>query len=273
MAAARGAAALTATFDRLRAEQRKALVVYLMAGDPTLDFTRRILPQVQAAGADIVELGYPFSDPVADGPVIQMAGQRAQPNLSGGLPAFLALVRSAREHCDVPLVAMTYYNPIFRYGERKFLADGLGAGLDGVILPDMPIDEADEWQAACHEIGIGGIFMEAPNTPDEQAGRIARAATGFIYLVSLKGVTGSDKGLGENLGARVARFRKLVRTPLVVGFGISTPRQARQMADLCDGAVIGSGVVSRIGDARNEAAAETAVVEYVSALRAALDAR
>lgn len=273
MAAAQGAAALTATFDRLRAESRKALVVYLMAGDPSLDFTRRIVPLVQAAGADIVELGYPFSDPVADGPVIQAAGQRAQPQLTGGLPAFLELVRGVRAGCDVPLVAMTYYNPIFRYGERKFLTDGLAAGLDGVILPDMPIDEADEWQAACHESGMAGIFLEAPNTPDEQAGRIAQASMGFIYLVSLKGVTGSERGLGENLGDRVARFRKQVQTPLVVGFGISTPQQARQMADLCDGAVIGSGVVSRIGDARNEAAAETAVVEYVKTLRAALDAR
>ncbi len=272
MAAQQGAAALTATFDRLRAASRKALVVYLMAGDPTLEFTRRIVPQVQAAGADIVELGYPFSDPVADGPVIQAAGQRAQLNFAGGLPAFLELVRGVRTDCDVPLVAMTYYNPIFRYGERKFLADGLAAGLDGVILPDMPIDEADEWHTACDEAGMGGIFLEAPNTPDEQAGRIARTATGFIYLVSLKGVTGANRGMGENLGARVARFRKAVQTPLVVGFGISTPQQAREMADLCDGAVIGSGVVSRIGDAQNEAAAEEAVVKYVGSLRAALDA-
>lgn len=259
------------TFAQLRKQSRKALIIYLMAGDPSLAFTQRIVPEVQTAGADIVELGYPFSDPVADGPVIQASGQRAQPAMSGGLPTYLAMVRAIRDTCDVPLVAMTYYNPIFRYGEAKFLQDGRAAGLNGVILPDMPINEADSWKEECDGAGMGGIFLEAPNTPGPQAERIARAATGFIYLVSLKGVTGSDKGLGENLQERVQRLRECTDTPLAVGFGISTPEQAQEMGALCDGVVVGSGVVSRIGDAPSEDAAAEAVVAYVGSLRRALD--
>ena len=258
------------TFAALRAAGRKALIVYIMAGDPTPQATAHLVPRLQAAGVDIVELGFPFSEPVADGPVIQAAGQRAMPHLHS-LEAFFGVVRSIRGACDLPLVAMTYYNPIFRYGEEAFLRDAKAAGLDGVILPDLPISEAEQWQALCRTQGMAGIFLEAPNTPEDQARLIAAASQGFVYLVSLKGVTGSSRNLGENLAQRVQRFRAWSDIPLAVGFGISTAEHVRQVAPLCDGVVVGSGVVTRMAEATDPAAGEEAVLAYVRELRAALD--
>lgn len=266
-----GLARIEQTFANLRARKRKALGPYVMAGDPDPDFTVRLVPKLAEAGADIVELGFPFSDPVADGPVIQAAGQRALHQLSG-LGDYFAMVRRIRSRTEIPIVTMTYYNPIFRYGEARFLADARAAGLDGTIIPDLPIVEAESWIEACAAAGMAPIFLEAPNSPEDETRRIAQAARGFIYLVSLKGVTGQDKGLGENLAARVKRLRQWTATPLVVGFGISTPDHARRLGALCDGVAVGSGVVQRIAEARSPDAAEAAVLDYLRAMRAGLDA-
>jgi tryptophan synthase alpha chain len=266
-----GLARLEHAFAGLRARGRKALVIYLMAGDPEPGFTERLVPKLAGAGADVVELGFPFSDPVADGPVIQAAGQRALHQFAG-LGEYFALVRRIRARSALPLVTMTYYNPIFRYGETRFLADSRAAGLDGTIIPDLPVVEAASWTEACAAAGMAPVFLEAPNSPEDEARRIAQAARGFIYLVSLKGVTGQDKGLGENLAERVQRLRQWTSTPLAVGFGISTPEHARRLGALCDGVVVGSGVVQRIADARSPDAAEAAVLEYVRSMRAGLDA-
>jgi len=261
---------LDSTLAALRQNGRKALVIYLMAGDPDIPFTERIVPKLAQAGVDAVELGFPFSDPVADGPVIQAAGTRALHRF-GGLPDFLAMVQRIRKHTDVPIATMTYYNPIFRYGEAKFATDAAAAGLDGVIIPDLPVDEAGEWPQQCRDAGLAPILLEAPNTDAAHAQRIAEAAGGFIYLVSLKGVTGTDVGLGDNLGTRVERFRALTQTPLLVGFGIHTAEQAAQVGALSDGVVVGSGAVSRIAAAANANAAEQALLAYVKELRAGLD--
>jgi tryptophan synthase alpha chain len=265
-----GLANLQRVFADLRARKRKALVIYVMAGDPDPDFTARLVPKLAGAGADVVELGFPFSDPVADGPVIQAAGQRALHNFAT-LGEYFAMVRRIRAQSAVPLVTMTYYNPIFRYGEAKFLSDGRTAGLDGTIIPDLPVVEAATWVQACTTSGMAPIFLEAPNSPVDAAQRMAELGRGFIYLVSLKGVTGQDSGMGENLQERVQRFRQWTETPTVVGFGISTPEQAKRMGTLCDGIVVGSGVVQRIADARSPDAAEIAVLDYVRAMRAGLD--
>lgn len=267
---ANGAGRLPDTFAALRRRSRKALVIYLMAGDPDTAFTARLVPKLAEAGADIVELGFPFSDPVADGPVIQAAGSRAIANLSA-LPDFFALVREIRSATPLPLVCMTYYNPLFRHGDAEFFADALAAGLDGVIVPDLPLVEAGNWVRLSRETGLPAIFMEAPNSEESDSRAIAEASQGFIYLVSLKGVTGSDRGLGENLQERVARLRALTDTPLTVGFGISTPQQAHALGALCDGVVVGSGVVSRIGAAPDPGQAERDVLAYVRELRAGLD--
>jgi tryptophan synthase alpha chain len=261
---------LAEVFARLRREKRKALSVYIMAGDPNLAFTERLVPELAAAGADLIELGFPFSDPVADGPVIQAAGQRAIHNFSG-LDDYLGLVERIRGRTQVPLVCMTYYNPIFRYGEKKFLERGRAAGLDAVIIPDLPLDEGHDWRDLCVAQGVAPVYLEAPNTTPEHAKEIAKASQGFIYLVSLKGVTGAEKGLGENLEQRIERLRAVVDTPLLVGFGISTPEQARRYGQVSDGVIVGSIVVKQIEQARSESAGLKAVVDLVKKLRAGLD--
>lgn len=262
---------LARTFAGLKQQGRKALVIYLMAGDPDPGFTARLVPKLAEAGADVVELGFPFSDPVADGPVIQEAGTRALRQFTG-LGDLFALVRRIREASAVPLCLMTYYNLIFRYGEEAFARDAATAGLDGAIIPDLPIDEAGDWPARLRETGLAPVLLEAPNTDEAHMRRIAGGAGGFIYLVSLKGVTGSGQGLGSDLADRVARLRAVTGLPLCVGFGISTPEQARDVSRLADGVVVGSGVVRRIAEAGSADAAERSVLDYVRALRSAMDA-
>ena len=266
-----GATRITEAFARRREKGDKALIIYLMAGDPDADFTAALVPKLQQAGADIVELGFPFSDPIADGPVIQAAAQRALSQLPS-LVHCLELVRKIRAASDIPLVSMTYYNPIFRYGERRFFEDGLKAGLDGLIIPDLPLVEANAWKADAKEVGIASIFLEAPNTDDAQANAIAAASTGFIYLLSLKGVTGTDKGLGENLEERVARLRAITDKPTAVGFGISTPALAGRFGAMCDGVIVGSGTVAAIAGGKSPAQAEENVLDYVRSMREGLDA-
>lgn len=266
-----GAARIAGAFARRLEKGEKALIIYVMAGDPDAEFTARLVPKLREAGADIVELGFPFSDPIADGPVIQAAAQRALPRLDS-LGQCLEVVRKIRVETEIPLVSMTYYNPIFRYGERRFFEDGIAAGLDGLIIPDLPLVEADAWKADAKDVGIASIFLEAPNTDDGQAAAIAEASTGFIYLVSLKGVTGTDKGLGENLQERVNRLRGLTDKPTAVGFGISTPQLAGKFGAMCDGVIVGSGTVAAIAEGKSAAQAENNVLAYVRSMRAGLDA-
>ena len=266
-----GVPRITEAFARRKEKGGKALLIYLMAGDPDAEFTARVVPKLEEAGADIIELGFPFSDPIADGPVIQAAAQRALPRLPS-LQQCLDVVRSIRAQSEIPLVSMTYYNPIFRYGERRFFEDGLKAGLDGLIIPDLPLVEAGEWKADAKAVGIASIFLEAPNTDEEEARAIAEASTGFIYMVSLKGVTGSNQGLGENLEERVARLRGITDKPLAVGFGISTPELAGRFGAMCDGVAVGAGNVAAIANGKTAAQAESNLLNYVKSMRKGLDA-
>lgn len=262
---------LEAAFTGRKSQGGKALVIYLMAGDPSVEFTISLVPRIAEAGADVVELGFPFSDPIADGPVIQAAGNRALRHFSG-LDDYLAMVARIREATPVPLVLMTHYNPIFRYGEEAFLLAAAKAGLNGAILPDLPVDEAGDWTALARANGVAPVMLEAPNSDDVHAKRIAEHSAGFIYMVSLKGVTGVNTGLGENLAERVERFRAMgTKTPLAVGFGISTPEQAKKIGALCDGVVVGTAIINRITAAPDTDAAINAAVDYVRELRAALD--
>jgi len=232
-------------FADLRAKKRKALVAYLVAGDPDLESTAQLVPALAEAGADLVELGVPFSDPLADGIVNQLGSQRA---LDSGttLPKVLELVaRLRREKCEIPLVLFTYYNPVFAYGREKFEKDAAKSGADGLLLLDLPPEEADrDLPPSDH---LRRIVLVAPTTPETRLQKITRNASGFVYYVSREGVTGMQKTLPTTLADRVALLKKITPLPVCVGFGISTPEQAREVARLADGVVVGSAIVDRIG--------------------------
>ncbi|MDH4120684.1 MAG: tryptophan synthase subunit alpha [Deltaproteobacteria bacterium] len=268
---ATGIQRLEGVLGALKKQNRKALVAYVMAGDPTPAFTEALVPKLAEAGADIIELGFPFSDPMADGPVIQAASERALRSFPG-LNAYLAMVARLRRVTPVPLVLMTYYNLVFRYGEQAFAKAAAEAGLDGAILPDLALEEAETWQKAAEAAGVASVFLEAPNTSAQQAGLIAQASRGFVYLISLKGVTGSDKGIGEHLDQRIDRLRKLTHTPLLLGFGISTPEQAHTLGGVCDGVIVGSALVGRMAAESTDAGKEQAAVALIRSFRQALDA-
>ncbi len=231
-------------FARLKKEKRKALVAYLVAGDPDLATTARLVPALAEAGADLIELGIPFSDPLADGIVNQLGCQRA---LESGttLPGVLQLVSQLRkEKCNVPLVLFTYYNPVFAFGREKFEAAAIRAGADGLLLLDLPPEEA------AHDLPAGGdlrrIVLVAPTTPEARVRSLVSTASGFVYYVSREGVTGMQQTLPATLGEKVSFLKKSTPLPICVGFGISTPEQAGQVAALADGVVVGSAIVDRI---------------------------
>ena len=232
-------------FARLKKEQRKALVAYLVAGDPDLETTARLVPALAEAGADLIELGIPFSDPLADGIVNQLGCQRA---LESGttLPGVLKLVERLRhKKCNVPLVFFTYYNPVFAYGRQKFESDAVRAGADGLLLLDLPPEEA------AHDLPPGGdlrrIVLVAPTTPEARVRTLVSSASGFVYYVSREGVTGMQQNLPTTLGEKVSFLKKSTPLPVCIGFGISNPEQAGQVASLADGVVVGSAIVDRIG--------------------------
>lgn len=238
---------IDAAFRRLKASGGKALIPYLTAGYPSAEATRRLMPLLEKAGADLIEIGIPFSDPLADGPTIQAASARA---LKGGMnPArVLALVRRLRgDGVRVPLVLMTYINPVARFGVSAFCREAAGAGADGLIVPDLPPEEADELLDAARPHGLKIIFLAAPTSPPKRLRAIARRSGGFIYYVSLTGVTGARDRLDPGIGRHVQALRRLTRLPLCVGFGISAPGQVRRVARIADGVIVGSALLNVIG--------------------------
>lgn len=238
------------TFNELRGK-RAALMPYLPLGYPTLEISRELIPAAQDAGADILELGVPFSDPLADGPVIQHATQVALEN-GMTLQKCLSMVQDARTHgVTIPLVFMGYYNPILKYDLKKFARDAFEVGVDGVIVPDLPFEESDDLQHAASSQDLNLIFLAAPTSSTERLKKITHATRGFLYLVSLTGVTGIRDGLPEGLENFVARTREVTNKPVCVGFGISTPENARRVAKIADGVIVGSALVARIGDAQS----------------------
>ncbi len=235
------------TFSRLREEKKKALVVFLTGGDPDLERSLLLAEAAAEAGADLLEIGVPFSDPLADGPTIQAASGRA---LAAGtnIPGLLDLVFRFRKKSEIPLVLFTYLNPIYAYGFEKFHRDAAQAGADGVLILDLPPDEAvrNKELAATH--GLSSIQLIAPTTPESRIAEIAAKAKGFLYYVSREGVTGEQTGLSESISERVEMIRRHSTLPVVVGFGISTPDQAAEAAIDADGAVVGSAIVRRIAE-------------------------
>ena len=244
----------------------KAFVAFITCGDPDLETTAAVVRAAVENGADLIELGIPFSDPTAEGPVIQGANLRA---LKGGVTTdkVFALVKELRKDVTIPLVFMTYANVVYSYGADRFLANCAEAGVDGLILPDLPFEEKEEFLPTCRKYGVDLISMIAPTSEDRVA-MIAREAEGFLYLVSSLGVTGERSEINTDLAAIVRTVRENTKIPCAVGFGISTPEQARAMAALSDGAIVGSAIVRIVEEYGKEAPER--VGRYVGAMKQAI---
>jgi tryptophan synthase alpha chain len=238
---------LAQAFAGARAQNRAAFIAYLCAGDPDFDSSLAACRAVIAGGTDILEIGVPFSDPLADGPTNQLAAQRA---LEGGMTAarVLELVRRIREESQVPIVFYTYYNLVFANGVEAYVQAARAAGVDGLLTLDLPPEEAGELMAAARRHGLETVFIVAPTTPDARLAKISAAATGFIYYVSREGVTGVRAQLAVGIAAAVARIRRFTPLPVAVGFGISSRAQVAEVAAQADGVVVGSALVNVIGD-------------------------
>jgi len=263
---------IDAAFEQLRAKGERALVAYLMAGDPSLAETERLVVEAERRGADLIELGVPFSDPLADGPVIQRADVRA---LAAGasLPRVLEMVASLRARVRIPLVLMTYYNPILAFGLKGFARTAVEAGADGVIVPDLPHEEAEPLRAEAEPAGLDMIHMVAPTSTPARVKAIARLSRGFIYVVSLTGVTGARRELPPDLDAQLRTLRLVTTKPLCVGFGVSTPEQVAVVGRLADGVAVGSAIVRTIEEHTGTAALVEKVGDFIASLKAPLRTR
>jgi tryptophan synthase alpha chain len=257
---------LRETFGRLRAERRAGLVTYVTAGDPDLERTAGILAALDRAGVDVVELGVPFSDPLADGPVIQRATERA---LASGttLSDVLDLVTRMRPRLGMPVVIFSYANPILRIGAERFADRARDAGVDGVLVLDLPIEEAGEFRAMLGARGIDTILLLSPTTSDVRLRQAAALGSGFLYAISRLGVTGAREDVAEGAEEMVRRIRSVSDLPVALGFGISTPDHVRRVSQWADAAVVGSALVNVIAEAGPATDLETRVEEYVRWLK------
>jgi tryptophan synthase alpha chain len=236
---------ITARFNKLRDSGEMGLIPYLTAGDPSLAATESFVLALAGAGADVIELGVPFSDPVADGPTIQRAIERS---LAAGttLRGVLDLVRSLRAKTDVPLMLFSYYNPVLQMGLERFAADAAAAGADGALITDLTPEEAGDYRAAMRKHDLDTIFLAAPTSTDERLARIAEVSSGFLYVISRTGVTGAKDTFPDELPALIRRTRRATRLPIAVGFGVSLPVHISLLGGLADAAVVGSALVEEI---------------------------
>ncbi|MGB7291857.1 MAG: tryptophan synthase subunit alpha [Thermodesulfobacteriota bacterium] len=258
-------------FQELREKERAALVTYITAGDPSLEITPDIVYQLEKSGADIVELGVPFSDPMADGPAIQLASERAL-NSGTTLHGVLDAVRKIRKHSEIPLLLFGYYNPFFAYGLEKLAADASEAGVDGILSVDLPPEEAEEFKIHTDDKRLNLVFLLAPNSTVERINLVAEYASGFIYLVSVTGVTGERPNLDYSLEPIINEIRKHIRLPVGVGFGVSTPSQVRKIARLADAVIVGSALVRIIEkDGEDRVRLLSRIGEFVNDLSKACD--
>jgi tryptophan synthase alpha chain len=255
---------IDATFARLRAANRKAFVAYIMAGDPDADVSFQVMQGMPDAGVDIIELGVPFTDPMADGPTIQLAGQRALDG-SQTLAKTLDMVRRFRAGDDTtPIVLMGYYNPIYSMGVPAFLAAAQDAGIDGLIVVDLPPEEDSELCIPAQDAGLNFIRLATPTTDAARLPKVLQNTSGFVYYVSITGITGAAAAQATQVGPEVARIKAATNLPVIVGFGITTPDQAAEIAGVADGCVVGSAIVKEIGAGKPVAD----VLAYVATLAA-----
>jgi tryptophan synthase alpha chain len=259
------------TFTRLRQGGEKALIAYVMAGDPSLEVTEQLVVELEQAGADIIELGVPFSDPIADGPVIQQAAERA---LRSGtsLRTILPMVARLRAKTQIPLVLMAYYNNIHAFGPERFCHEAVQAGVDGLIMPDMPPDEAGPLKGPAEAAGLQLIFLLAPTSTAERRAFVARQSQGFVYYVSLTGITGAKLANLADVGKNVEKIRKITNVPVAVGFGVATPEDAANVAAIADGVIVGSAIVKQIAAHQQKPEMVKHVADFVRSLKVAMRA-
>lgn len=260
------------TFRALRAAGRTALIPYITGGDPSLEATEALIPALIDAGADLVEIGIPYSDPLADGPTIQRAAQRAldQGTTVSALHATVRRLRTAG--LSAPLLYLVYYNCIYRQGEERFLDEAREAGIDGLIVPDLPLEEGVSLHAAASERGVAVIPLLAPTSTPSRIELAAARSPEFIYCVSLTGVTGARGTLSGSLAPFLERIRAATAAPLAVGFGVSTADHARSVAEVADGVIVGSALINELEKAQNTDEAVRRGAKYIRTLRAAVDA-
>jgi tryptophan synthase alpha chain len=255
-------------FTQLRAAGELGVVAYITAGDPSLEATHKFVLALAEAGADVIELGVPFSDPLADGPTIQRASERAL-KAGASLMGVLALVRQIRLTSQVPLVLFSYYNPILQMGLAKFAADAAQAGADGVLVTDLTPEESEDYRRIIHAKNLDTIFLAAPTSDDERLRKISACSSGFLYLISRTGVTGAKDSLPDDLPGLLRRVRRFTELPIAVGFGISLPGHVSVLGGLADAAVVGSALVSEIEQASSVEAACAALRDRVKVLKEA----
>ena len=244
-------------FSELRKKKKKALIVFMTAGDPSLQKNEQLIPAFEKEGADMIEIGVPFSDPLADGPVIQASYQRS---LERGttLKKILQLVRRVRGKTSLPLILMSSLNPIYHYGLKRFASDARSAGVDGIIIPDLPPEEGKEAASFFRQQHVDLIYLLAPTSPAARQKEVAGRSRGFVYYVSLTGVTGLRTTLAQGLVQQVRALKKISRIPVCVGFGISNPAMGREAASVADGIIVGSAVVRALHECRNLSAQQAA---------------
>ena len=256
-------------FARKRESGEAAMFFYVTAGYPDSATTLEVIEALEEAGADLIELGIPFSDPIADGPTIQKASQKA---LEAGMSVrgAIELTRRIRESSDIPILLFGAYNPILRFGLKKFCDEALNAGTDGLLVPDLPPDEADELERLARDRDMRMVYLVAPTTSPERARMIASHSTGFIYYISLRGVTGAREAMASDLREKVAALRQATSLPIAVGFGVSTPDHARLVGEAADGVVVGSALIDLIAEHAGTAALKHEVTAFARSLIEAL---
>jgi len=236
---------ITDKFRQLKDAGSKAFIPFIMAGDPDLETTIRLVPELENAGAHIIELGIPFSDPIADGPTIQRATMRALSHRYG-ISDYLRAIEKIRNQTDIPILLFSYFNPIYRYGLESLARDARAAGVDGILITDMTPEESSSYCAVMDSYGLDCVFLVAPTSSEARVARIAACSRGFIYVVSRSGITGARQELSREIFPTVERVRKYSQLPIAVGFGISTPEQVRAVWEISDGAVVGSAIVAEM---------------------------
>lgn len=256
-------------FKRLKRDGKKAFVPFLTAGDPDLASTGDLVLALEESGAHMIELGVPFSDPLADGPVIQASSLRAL-RQDIDLKQIIVLVQELRQRTEIPIVLMTYFNPVYRMGLEKAALQASLAGVDGFVIPDLPFEEASGWRASARANKLDAIFLVAPNTPRARAKLIAEKTGGFLYALSVTGATGKRKEIPEGLTEYLTMLRGVTKKPIVLGFGISSPSHVREIGPLCDGVIVGSALIDLVSRCKNRKEGYTRMKSFISSFAKAL---